>query len=171
MSRSIAEITRLFDYNRWANARVLDRVSAVDGEEYGRALGGSFPSVKETLTHLYAAEWIWSERLHGRSPRALPPAAEVPTLAELKAKWSLVEEGQRLWIAALAAERLAEPLTYQNVKGETWTYPVGELLVHIVNHSTYHRGQAITMLRQLGKPGISTDYLVYLDERRIGLQS
>jgi uncharacterized damage-inducible protein DinB len=166
VSRSLSEITRLFDYNRWANARVLDRVSAVDDEEYGRAVGGSFPSVKETLAHLYAAEWIWSERLQGRSPRALPPAAEVPTLSELKKKWAAVEDGQRRWIAELAAVRLSEPLTYQNVKGETWTYPIGELLVHIVNHSTYHRGQVITMLRQLGKQGISTDYLVFLDEKR-----
>ncbi|HYV42997.1 MAG TPA: DinB family protein [Thermoanaerobaculia bacterium] len=53
--------------------------------------------------------------------------------------------------------------SYVNVKGETWPYPLHEMLVHVVNHSTYHRGQVATMLRQLGKTPLSTDYLVLLD--------
>ena len=58
MSRTPQDISKLFAYNRLANARTLDPVSRLTAEDYGRTLGGSFPSVKETLAHIYAAEWI-----------------------------------------------------------------------------------------------------------------
>ena len=58
---------------------------------------------------------------------------------------------------------MARAVSYVNVKGETWTYRLEEMLVHLVNHSTYHRGQVATMLRQLGKTPEPTDYLLFLD--------
>jgi uncharacterized damage-inducible protein DinB len=163
MSRTPQEISKLFAYNRWATARALEPVSALTPEEFSREVGGSFPSVHKTLAHIYAAEWIWLERWQGRSPRALPPEQEVPTLEALVEKWSLVENWQRVFVEGLTDARMAEVVTYVNVKGETWSYPLGEMLVHLVNHSTYHRGQVATMLRQLGKIPRSTDYLAYLD--------
>jgi len=161
--RTTQEISKLFDYNRWANTRTLEPAAALTAEEFGRQLGGSFPSVRETLAHIYAAEWIWLERWKGRSPRALPAAQEVPTLETLKEKWGPVEEGQRGFVEGLTEARMEEPISYVNTKGEAWAYPLGEMLVHVVNHSTYHRGQVATMLRQLGKAPLPTDYLVFLD--------
>src|SRR5713226_8347369 len=158
--RTTQEISKLFDYNRWANGRTLEPAAALTAEEFGRQLGGSFPSVRETLAHIYAAEWIWLERWKGRSPRALPAAQEVPTLETLKEKWGPVEEGQRGFVEGLTEARMEEPISYVNTKGEKWAYPLGEMLVHVVNHSTYHRGQVATMLRQLGRAPLPTDYLV-----------
>ena len=157
------DISKLFAYNRWANEKTLEPVCGLTGEEYGRTLGGSFPSVRETLAHIYAAEWIWLERWEGRSPRGLPAAQEVPTVEALRQKWKAVEERQTAFVEGLSETRMAEVVTYVNVKGETWSYPLGETLVHLVNHSTYHRGQVATMLRQLGKAPLATDYLVFLD--------
>jgi uncharacterized damage-inducible protein DinB len=160
---TVHEISKLFAYNRWANARILDPVSRLTAEEFDRTLGGSFPSIRLTLAHIYAAEWIWLERWHGRSPRGLPPAQEVPTLEALCEKWRPVEESCRAFVEGLTEDRMREIVSYVNVKGEAWKYPLGEMLVHVVNHSTYHRGQAVTMLRQLGKAPLATDYLVFLD--------
>src|ERR1700693_1930317 len=160
MPRSPREISKLFAYNRWANERTFEPVSALTGEEYGWTLGGSFPSVRETLAHIYGAEWMWQ----GRSPRGLPPAHDVPTLAVLREKWRAVEDGQREFLRGLSEDRMAEVVSYVNVKGETWSYPLEEMLVHLVNHSTYHRGQVATMIRQLGKTPEPPDYLVFLDE-------
>jgi uncharacterized damage-inducible protein DinB len=78
-------------------------------------------------------------------------------------KWSMVENRQRVFVEGLTDARMPEIVTYVNVKGETWSYPLHEMLVHVVNHSTYHRGQVATMLRQLGKTPRSSDYLAYLD--------
>jgi uncharacterized damage-inducible protein DinB len=163
MPRTTEEVSRLFAYNRWANGRTLEPVSELTVEEFNRKLGGSFPSVRETLAHIYAAEWIWLERWNGRSPRGLSSEQEVPTLEALKEKWSLVEEECRDLVGGLTKARMAEIVSYVNVKGESWSYPLGEMLTHLVNHSTYHRGQVATMLRQLGKKPLSTDYLVFLD--------
>ena len=167
MHETVEDITNLFAYNRWANARTLEPVSALSPEELSRTLGGSFPSVRETLAHIYSAEWIWLERWLGRSPRGLPAAQEVPTLAILKEKWGAVEAACREFVEGLAPARLDEVIRYVNVKGETREYPLYEMLVHVVNHSSYHRGQAATMLRQLGKAPLSTDYLVFLDGSRV----
>ena len=167
MTRTIDDISKLFAYNRWANSRTLEPVSKLTVEEFSRTLGGSFPSVRETLAHIYAAEWIWLERWHGRSPLGLPTGQEVPTLEILKEKWGAVESACRDFVVGLAAPRLDEVIRYVNTKGETWEYPLSEMLVHVVNHSSYHRGQSATMLRQLGKAPLSTDYLVFLDGARV----
>jgi uncharacterized damage-inducible protein DinB len=72
----------------------------------------------------------------------------------------------RAYLSTLQPEALAGPLTYVNFKGETWTYPLWQCLVHLVNHGTYHRGQVTMALRKLGitPPGI--DFLVYYDQQK-----
>jgi len=167
MMKTVGDISKLFAYNRWANSRTLEPVSKLTVEEFSRTLGGSFPSVRETLAHIYAAEWIWLERWHGRSPRGLPTGQEVPTIEVLREKWGPVESACREFVDGVAEPRLAEVIRYVNVKGETWEYPLSEMMVHVVNHSSYHRGQAANMLRQLGKAPLSTDYLVFLDGTRV----
>jgi uncharacterized damage-inducible protein DinB len=69
-------------------------------------------------------------------------------------------------IDGLTDDRLRERISYQNLKGERWEYSLGQMLQHVVNHSTYHRGQIITLLRQLGLKGVSTDFLLYFDDQR-----
>jgi uncharacterized damage-inducible protein DinB len=163
MARTPQDIAKLFAYGRWAKAQTLGSLEALNAEELVRPVGGSFGSVLGTLVHLYGADWVWLERWHGKSPRALPGAQEVASLDALREKWKPVEDGMRIFAESLTAERMAEPLTYVNFKGNTFTYPLGETLVHIANHGTYHRGQVATLLRQLGKTPVSTDYLLYLD--------
>ena len=155
------EVTRLFAYNRWANARAFEGAAALTAEELSRSVGGSFTSILGTLTHLVGAEWVWLERWHGRSPRALP--SDFTSLNDLRERLTAVEEGQKGVLAGLTPERLASKITYVNFAGQTWTYALGEAMVHLVNHGTYHRGQVATLLRQLGKKPLSTDYLLYLD--------
>jgi len=70
-----------------------------------------------------------------------------------------------LFIEALTPQRLGEELSYINQKGQRYSYPLSHQLVHVVNHSSCHRGQVITLLRQLGAETTSTDFLAYFDER------
>ena len=163
MLQTLEGIAKLFAYGRWANAKTLESVSELTPEEYTRAVGGSFGSIQGTLAHLYGADWVWLERWQGRSPRALPAAQEVPTLEALRENWRLVEEGRAAFLQALTREAMAERLTYVNFKGETFSYPLGEALLHVANHGTYHRGQIATLIRQVGRTPIATDYLRFLD--------
>jgi uncharacterized damage-inducible protein DinB len=155
----------LFDYNRWANVRVLDAASKLTTEQYTRDLSSSFRSAQDTLTHIIAAEWVWLRRWKGTSPKTLFDPAEFPNLEALRVKWAEIEHEQMEFVNNITDDSLATMITYVNIKGETWTYPLWQMMQHLVNHSTYHRGQVATMLRQLGAEPAATDFLLFFDMR------
>lgn len=157
-------LNELYSYNHWANHETVAAVSRLDHAAFTRNLGSSFSSVRDTLVHILGAEWIWLERWNGRSPHSLLSPAEVPDLAAVTPRWKTVEEGQKAFLQALRPSDLDKNISYVNQKGETWSYPLGQQLVHVVNHSTYHRGQVTTLLRQLGAQPARTDFLRYYDE-------
>lgn len=160
---NIRDIQNLYEYNRWANAQTLAAVSSLGEEQFVQNLSSSFPSVRDTLVHILGAEWIWLERWRGVSPPALLNAQEFPALAAVRARWSKVEQEQGDFINQLTDESLSRRIAYLNTKGQRWEYALGQMLQHVVNHSTYHRGQIATMLRQLGQTPASTDFLMFLD--------
>ena len=157
-------IRQLYDYNRWADRRILERAGTLANHDFVRPMGSSFSSVRDTLAHILGAEWIWLERWQGRSPKALLEAATFPRMQSLESKWEMVERDQAQFIEALTPQRLVEELAYLNQKGQRYSYPLWQQMVHVVNHSSYHRGQVTTLLRQLGAEAVSTDFLVYYDE-------
>ena len=158
-------LRELYAFNRWANGKTLESVQPLTADEYERPIGGSFGSIRGTLVHLYGADWVWLERFHGRSPRAMPEGEPLATLDGLAAKWSEVQDAREAFLASLTPERLAGPLSYSGFDGKGFTRVLGGALFHVANHATYHRGQVATLLRQLGKPAISTDYTRWLDAR------
>ena len=161
----IETIRDLYAYNRWANARSLEGASAVSSADFTKEIGGSFASLRGTLAHMYGAEWIWLERWRGNSPRALPFALDFPDVPAIRLRWQDVERGQTEFLDAIDPERLGEVISYVNLKGDTFAYPLRRMLQHVVNHATYHRGQITTLLRQLGATPLSTDLLLYDDGR------
>ena len=161
----IETIRDLYAYNRWANARSLEGASAVSSADFTKEIGGSFASLRGTLAHMYGAEWIWLERWRGNSPRALPFALDFPDVPAIRLRWQDVERGQTEFLDALDPDRLGEVISYVNLKGDTFAYPLRRMLQHVVNHATYHRGQITTLLRQLGATPLSTDLLLYDDGR------
>jgi len=159
------DIEQLFEYNRWANDRVLTAVSSLSPEQFTKDLSNSFPSVRDTLVHMVWAEWIWLMRWRGESPKIVFNPADFPTVARLKEKWREIEIGQEDIIDTLTDESLAKVIAYINTKGEEWKYSLGHMMQHVVNHASYHRGQITTMLRQLGEGAVSTDFLLFFDEK------
>jgi uncharacterized damage-inducible protein DinB len=155
------EIRRLYAFNRWANLRFLDAVEVLSDEELGRDLHSSFPNVAATLVHLLGAEWIWMERWLGRSPTGFPDAADLDSVAKVRARWDVVWEEQQAFLQGLEDADVSRPVTYVNLGGNEFTQPLGDLLRHVVNHATYHRGQLTTLLRQLGHPAPSTDLVTF----------
>lgn len=158
-------IHQLYGYNRWAGRRTLIAARALAIDDFLRPMGNSFSSVRDTLAHILGAEWIWLERWQGRSPKALLDPATFPTVQSLESRWEKLELDQMQFIEALTPQRLREELAYINLRGERYSYPLWQQLVHAVNHSSYHRGQVTTLLRQLGAEAVSTDFLVYFDEK------
>jgi uncharacterized damage-inducible protein DinB len=153
----------LFDYNRWANSRVLAASAKLSPEDFVRDLRSSHPSVRDTLVHVMGAEWLWLQRWKGTSPKSLPSAAGFPTLASLKERWAEVEDEQAEFVSGVTEKSLETKIAYVNLQGEPFAYLLWQMMQHAVNHSTYHRGQVATMLRQLGAEPQATDMLIMID--------
>jgi len=159
----VSYLRELYAYNRWANGQTLGAAERLTPEQLTRDCHSSFRSVRDTLAHILGAEWIWLERWHGRSPRALLSAGEFSTVGALRERWAEVEAGQQAFLATLTEGALLRRIAYINTKGERWEYAQWQMLAHVVNHSTYHRGQVTTMLRQLGGTPADTDLLTFYD--------
>ena len=159
----VERIRALYEFNRWANAEVLDAVSALRPEQWTRDLKNSFPSVRNTLVHILWAEWIWLRRWKGVSPKSVFDPTEFATVDLLRTKWLEVEREQADFVTGLNEESLRAVIDYVNTRGESFAYPLWQMLQHVVNHSTYHRGQITMMLRQLGATPVATDFLVFYD--------
>jgi uncharacterized damage-inducible protein DinB len=158
------DVRHLYAYNKWANHRIVDTCRPLDSTIFTRNLGNSFGSIRDTLAHILGAEWVWLERWQHRSPTQLPTTDTFPDAASIERRWQEIERGQQAFLEKLTDGQLGERIAYKNFKGERWEYSLAQMMQHLVNHSTYHRGQVITMLRQLGNQAPSTDLLLYLDE-------
>jgi len=162
---SPAQLKVLFEYNRWADLRVLDACGALSNEQFTRNLGSSFASVRDTLAHLYGAEWIWNERINGRSPGAHPAAGDLPDLAAVRGK---LEEMDRYFIDFVSnctQQQLDSVIHYKTGAGTEFSNPLWQTLHQLTNHASYHRGQITTMLRLLGAKPVSTDLIGYYREQ------
>ena len=157
------DIQLLYKYNRWANWQTLESSAKLTTDQFTKDLMSSYRSVRDTLAHLLGAEWIWLMRWNGESPTALLNPLDFPDFASLSARWAEVERDQTAFVNGLTDESLESPVTYLSTRGEPWTYPLWQMLQHVVNHSSYHRGQVATMLRQLGAVPGPTDFLVFFD--------
>ncbi len=161
-------VRNLYDYNAWANARVLDAAAALTPEQFVAPGGASFDSVRDTLAHTMHAQWLYLERWHGRAPRAWPEVSAFADVAALRARWDEIERETRAFVATLDDARLAAPLSYVNMQGETWTYPLWQQMLHQVNHATQHRSEAAVLLTQMGHSPGWLDLLYFVDLREAG---
>jgi uncharacterized damage-inducible protein DinB len=164
MTTLIAVIRDLYDYNAWANTRILDTAAELSREQLLAPGGASFESVRDTLVHTMAAQWLWLERWLGRSPRAFPEAS-FTDLAAIRARWDEIERATQVFVAALDDGKLAADVTYTNFQGETWTYPLWQQMTHQVNHGTQHRSEAAALLTHLGHSPGWLDLLYFVDVR------
>jgi len=155
----------LFQYNQWADRRTLDTCSALTNEQFTRDLGSSFRSVRDTLAHLYGAEWVWNERIEGRSPSSLPTGITFPDLVSVRTRLEEIDSYYIDYVTRLKPEDLERLIHYKSFAGDEFSNPLWQTLHQLTNHATYHRGQAVTLLRQLGAKPVATDLIAFYRER------
>jgi uncharacterized damage-inducible protein DinB len=161
-----ADIITLLDFHYWARDRMLDALDALSAEQFTRDLGSSFRSVRDTAAHIYAADWIWYQRWQGASPTALVSSDQFPDVDTLRRTWVELEAGVRTFVDGLGDEGIQRVIAYTLLSGAPGASPVWQMLQHVVNHASYHRGQVATMLRQLeAAPLKSTDMITFYRER------
>jgi uncharacterized damage-inducible protein DinB len=162
----VSDILAIYDYNYWANARILDTALAVSDAEFAARANYSHGGLRGTLTHVLGAEWAWRQRVHaGVSPSGLLSPGDVPTLAALRERWLVEEQAMRGYLAWLTDSELDRAVRYRNTRGEQLSASLWHILYHVVNHGTQHRGEAAAMLTDLGHSPGDIDFSVWMRGR------
>ena len=147
---TLEQVRTLIDYHYWARDRILDALEPLTVEQYTRDMGNSFRSIRDTIVHIYGADRVWYERWRGGSPRALVDASEFPDVVSVRQAWMELERGYRAHVEELGNAGIGRILNYTLLNGQPCSNVFWQMLQHVVNHASYHRGQLTTMLRQLG---------------------
>jgi uncharacterized damage-inducible protein DinB len=160
------DIRVLLDYHYWARDRVLDAVAALSDDAFTAPRGSSFSSIRDTLAHTMFAEWAWYERWNGNSPSALPDLTQFKDVAALRTAWEGLQTQVRGYLDAFSDEDWQRAVEYRLFSGATGTSVMWQMVQHVVNHASYHRGQVTTLLRQAGAtPAKSMDLITFYRER------
>ena len=164
-SRTARRLTR---YNAWANKEIFDAVAALPGDEATRPRASLFKNMVHTLNHNYVIDRIWQAHLegreHGYTARNTP---DHPQLAEL---WRLQQEIDRWyidWSDHLSDAALEEEVAFTLIGGNRGVMTRGEILLHVVNHTSYHRGFVADLFYQIPARPPTTDLPVFLPEQRV----
>ncbi|MBI4418665.1 MAG: DinB family protein [Ignavibacteriales bacterium] len=155
----------LFAYDGWATRKLLEVVATLSEEQYTRDLESSHGGIRGTLVHAYGAGEIWLKRWEGESPTALITEQDIPTFKLLAERWSVLEKKLEDFLKGVPDARLQAPLAYRNIKGEPISTELWKQMQHLVNHGSYHRGQVVAMLRQLGVKPVATDLINFYREQ------
>lgn len=160
------DLRTLLDYHYWARDRLLAALEPLTDEQRIRDMGSSFRSIHDTLVHIVAAEWAWHSRWHGVSPTALGQAGAFPDLATVQSRWVALEQQVRAHVDAEGDGGLGRVYQFTSLAGAAGQATLGQMVQHVVNHASYHRGQVTTMLRQIGAvPAASLDLFAFFRER------
>lgn len=156
-------------YNVWANSRMADSICSLPEASQVAVLPSSFNSLHATLIHIWNAESMWWQRMKMQEVVTAPGIGFTGTTRE--AANALLQQNKtwEAWIANASQPALEHVFHYRNTKQEQFRQPIYQMLLHIFNHGTYHRGQLVNMLRQLQVAVIPpTDFIVWSRDKKPG---
>ncbi len=161
---SIQQLSTLYDYNYWANARILSRAAELtESQFFAVAEPVEGHSLHQTLVHTLGAEWIWRVRCaEGDSPTALLKADELPTLDAIQARWREEEEKMRSFVAGLSDDDLNKTIRYRSTERNARENRLGDILHHVVLHGMQHRSEMAAMLTNFGHSPGNIDFIIFL---------
>ena len=149
-------------YNIWANKIITERIAQLPPDTIHKEMNSSFGSIYKTVVHLMDVESIWWQRLKLQEHVEWPGKSFDGNFEELSQQLLLLSKQWNDWIQSTNEVNLAHVFAYQNSKKEHFKQPVYEMLLHLFNHQTFHRGQLVTMMRQNGIEKIpATDFIVF----------
>ncbi len=147
-------------YSGWASRKLVDAAGALSPDDRTRAMGVSHESVQKTLGHIYAADRAWYSRTVDPST-PVPPLGQHHSMETLTGDWAELQKKWEAWADALSDGDLERVAEYKLRDGTAGRTPVWQIVMHVVNHGTLHRGQVVAMLRQLGAKPPATDLIFY----------
>ena len=160
MPVSVDTLRLQLDYSAWASQRLMDAAAKLSEEELTRDFKTADKTVLDTLVHVYAADRIWLTRVLAE-PRAtfVDPADRDLTL--LQTEWPALQQRWKLWLRDFKDDDVLRVIEYKDTKGRAYAQPVWQILLHVVNHGTHHRGQVSGFLRAMGQTPPPLDLMAY----------
>lgn len=155
------EARTLIRYSGWASKKVLEAVQQIAPDERERENRISHTSIAGTVNHIFLAEQLWFERIHGHSATAFRET----TFARTETEWPALQTQWERWVDSLTDSDTARLIEYRLLNGSPGSSLVSQIVTHLVNHATLHRGQIVGMIRQLGVRPPATDILWYYREQ------
>jgi uncharacterized damage-inducible protein DinB len=147
---TLQEAKHLHAFNAWADNRIFEAVAQIPADQYLIDLKTSHGGIHGTLVHLVGAQKIWLSRWLGSPDVKFLSAGDVPALSDLKAVWEKTGYETAKFLGSMTDKKLGDTITVTMSSGQTFTNTIAQTLQHLVDHSTYHRGQVVAMMRQLG---------------------
>lgn len=149
--------------NKWANQQIIQAALGLSEEALLAERSGSFPSIHRTLLHIWDAESGWWQRLQLQEKMILPSTHFIGTTKAIAEAIQQQDEWYEQWIINATTARIEHVMQFYNSKREPVKLQVSQLLLHVFNHSTHHRGQLIMQLRDAGVTSIPpTDFFYWL---------
>jgi uncharacterized damage-inducible protein DinB len=154
-------------YNYWANQELTKKIAGLTPQQQEAEVKSSFTSLQATIIHMWDAESAWWQRLKLQENIVMPSLTFHPTLQEAVNGLLQQDRDWMSWVEQASQPQLEHVFAYQNSKKEQFKQPTWQMLLHVFNHSNFHRGQLVTILRQLGEEKIpQTDYIHYSRSRK-----
>jgi len=160
MPVSVDVLRTHLDYSAWASGLLMDAARRLSPEELTRDFKTSDKSVLRTLLHVFAADRIWLRRMRGESPRIFLHPGE-DNLEALSQAWPSILQGWKDWANGLTDVQADEPLDYRDMAGNPHQQPPWQIVLHLVNHGTHHRGAVSGFLRAMGHTPPKLDMVYY----------
>ncbi len=153
------------NYHCWANNRFFKHLKTLSSEIYTQEIESVFSSISEVITHVYRVDGMWLSVMSGDSfeetmqfIKKLETQSKDKGLGKMQ---KLYKELAREYASFFESQDLDEVISIEHPRYGSLETAVSELVQHVVNHGTYHRGNITAMLRQQGETGIPTDYIFY----------
>jgi uncharacterized damage-inducible protein DinB len=159
----MTELLRKYaDFNLWANVEITDTVLLLDERQQQQVLKSSFPSIYTTVLHLWDVESIWFQRIQLHPVVMVPSRSFNPSMKEVVNGLLTQSKEWTNYVRLLKEADLMQRISYKSIVGKAFNQEKYLLIHHLFNHQTYHRGQLVTMLRELDVKEIpSTDFITW----------
>jgi len=160
MPVSVDTLRLQLDYSAWATQRLMDAAAKLSPEELTRDFQTSDKCVLDTLVHVYAADRIWLTRVLNE-PRATFVDPEDRDLTLLQNEWPALQQRWKLWLRDFSDADVGRKIFYHDTRGNPYVQPTWQIILHLVNHGTHHRGQVSGFLRAMGHTPPPLDLIAY----------
>jgi uncharacterized damage-inducible protein DinB len=159
------QLIKITKYNLWANRMIVGFLKKLEPALLDKEVISSFKTIRATLHHVWDAENIWYNRLNGVSFTRWPSEDFKGSTSEAFEAFIAQSEKLAEYAENLSEDDLSGNLDYRSTEGKPYANNRQDIIAHVVNHSTYHRGQIVTMLRNVGFTQLSSsDYITFVRE-------